>query len=136
MQIKHLIPLAIITVFAGCANKQPLSTIEATDYAMSCQALIKEINLVRSQYENETNGNTAKNIIGGVLTLGIYSADDEKAILLRERAKSLQTIYTIKHAKGECKELNKEDLQNENKIIQGIKETKEIVKTAKDAVTE
>lgn len=130
MKKMYFIPFIafIMLSFSGC-GKQPVATVEATDYAMSCEALREEIKNVRSQWQAESDQNTAKNIIGGVLTLGIYDADEEKELMLRERAKSLQLIYTIKQAKGECEPLTKEDIKVDNTVQKTVKETKETVKS-------
>ncbi|WP_331773825.1 hypothetical protein [Sulfurospirillum sp. 1612] len=123
--IKILIStIAISALFFGCASKEPLSTVEATDYAMSCNALISEISNIRSQLKTEEDKNLAKNIVGKTLTLGIYSANDDKALLLRERAKSLQLIYTIKQAKNECKQLTEKDLKVDSMPVHEIKNIK------------
>ncbi|MDX1808317.1 MAG: hypothetical protein R3331_02130 [Sulfurospirillaceae bacterium] len=124
--------IAISALFFGCASKEPLSTVEATDYAMSCNALISEISDIRSQLQTEETTNEAKNIIGKTLTFGIYSADNEKAILLRERAKSLQLIYTIKQAKNECKQLTEKDLQVNSTPVREIKNLKAQTKELKN----
>ena len=130
---KITIPVLLSSlIFIGCSNKEPMATVEATDYAMSCEALKNEINLVRSQYQDENNTNLAKNVVGGILTMGIYSADKEKATLLRERAKSLQLIYTIKQAKGECEALTTEDMKVDNTVVRTSKEVKETVKKVTD----
>ena len=126
--MKHLLfTLAVLLIFVGC-GKQPISTVEATDYAMTCEALINEIKEIRGQWQSEQDTNLAKDIVGGVLTLGLYGADEEKEIMLRERAKSLQLIYTIKQARGECKALTKEDIKVNNQVITTVNETKETVK--------
>lgn len=123
--------LSFIQFFTACSSKQPMGTLEATDYAMTCEALKNEINLVRSQWESETNQNTAKNVIGGIVTMGLYSADKEKETILRERAKNLQLIYTIKQAKGECEKLNSEDVKVDNEFI---RTSKEIKNTSKEII--
>lgn len=125
---KILIPTLLLSaLFVGCANKEPLSTVEATDYAMSCDALLSEIKDIRTQLSTEKDKNLAKNVVGKTLTLGIYSADDEQEIMLRERAKALQLIYTIKQAKGECRALSQEDL----KVDSVVKQTKDTIKETK-----
>ena len=127
---KKIIYIGLLSfLFIGCSSKEPIATVEATDYALSCDALILEIKEVRNQLGSEKDKNLASNIIGKTLTLGMYSADEEKEIMLRERAKSLQLIYTIKQAKGECRALTQDDISVDNKVIQG---TKEITKTVKE----
>lgn len=139
MQKKYLITLGtlvIAAILSGCSQKEPIGTVEATDYAMSCEALKDEINLVRGQYQDEQNSNTAKNIAGAILTLGIVGADKEKEIMLRERAKNLQLIYAIKQAKGECKELSTNDVKVDNQVVQTTKEIKETVTETKKTILE
>ncbi|AXX87148.1 hypothetical protein AMRN_1412 [Malaciobacter marinus] len=131
MKKNIFIAITAATVMIGCA-KQPIATVEATDYAMSCEALIHEIKEIRTQLSNEENKNLAKNVVGKVMTLGIYSADEEEEIMLRERAKSLQLIYTIKQAKGECKALTREDIKIDNAVIQTTKEAKETINSLKE----
>ncbi|KAB7885223.1 hypothetical protein [Poseidonibacter ostreae] len=139
MKVKYLSPLILSILFVGC-TKEPIATVQATDYALSCKALNKEINNMKEQYSDAKGVNTAKNIVGGIMTLGLYSSNNENEIMLRERAKSLQLIYAIKQAKGECKELSSEDLKPENKIITIAKESKEIIiesaKATKETISE
>lgn len=111
-------------VLAGCSSKAPVATIEATDYALSCETLLQEIRETREKWQDEGNINTTKNIVGGVLTFGIYGANKEDELMLRERVKALQLIYTIKQAKGECKELSKKDIDIDTGIAHNIKTTK------------
>lgn len=132
---KSILMSIIFAIFvSGCASKKPISTIEATDYAMSCNTLLTEINETRSKWQHEESGNTAKNIVGGILTLGIYDANEEDELMLRERVKSLQLIYTIKQAKGECNELSAKDVQVDSGISNTIKNTKQNTKNAIDAI--
>ncbi len=132
MQKKYLLPLAIATILGGCSSKEPLAAVEATDYAMSCGALINEINLVRSQFQKEKDTINATKI----LTFGIFGNDNEKEILLRERAQSLQLLYTIKQSKGECKTLDSEDTKVDSSITRQTKEVKDTVKSTKKAIME
>jgi predicted component of type VI protein secretion system len=134
---KKIVYISLLSaLFIGCSSKEPIATVEATDYALSCNALISEIKEVRAQLSTEKDVNLASNVIGKTLTLGIYSADTEKEIMLRERAKSLQLIYTIKQAKGECRALTKDDINVDNTIINQTKEIKNTVKETKEVITE
>lgn len=133
---KSIFSIAVMAIiFSGCA-KQPIATVEATDYAMSCEALIQETKDIKAMLSSEQNANLAKNVVGKVMTFGIYSADEEQEILLRERAKNLQLLYTIKQAKGECKALQTADLKQDNAVVQTAKEVKSTYNDTKKALSE
>jgi len=128
---KLLSVVGISTILmSGCGsnNQSTLSTVQATDFAMSCDALIAETKNIKISLGDEENTNLAKNVIGKVLTMGIYSAGEEDEVVLRERIKSLQLIYAMKQAKNECRALTENDVKVDNVIVRSVDEVKDTVK--------
>jgi len=104
-------------LFSGCGSDPEVSKYsvsEATDYAMSCQTILNEIKAVRGKVNNE------ENLIEAMIPSYLKNTEEltsRDKIVLYERVKSLQLLYAVKQAKGECRELNSGDMQGERKSM-------------------
>jgi hypothetical protein len=74
---------------------------------------------------------TDENIIESFIPnsiLGKEELTEKDIIILSERKKSLQIMYTIKQSKGECRELTIQDMKQDSKLTKTVKDVSETVK--------
>ncbi len=61
--------------------------------------------------------------------------NEQDILILRERTKSLQLIYTIKQAKNECRALTARDTEVDSNIVKSVKKIKNTTNEVLDVIT-
>lgn len=121
-----LITLCAICLMTGCASSSATpskySVTEPTDYAMDCNSLLNEIKVINTKLNNKDN--LLESFVPDSLMDKEHLTDNDK-LVLSERKKSLQLIYTLKEAKHECRTLTVNDTRQDKKITRIIKEVKD-----------
>jgi len=119
-------------LFSGCSSSpapsSKYSVSEPTDYAMSCDSLLNEISAIKGKLNND---DTLVEMFVPDYLLDKESLTEQDILVLRERRKSLQCIYTLKENKGECRTLTVEDTKEKRKTKIG-RSAEEIKKTASE----
>jgi hypothetical protein len=130
---KIVISAAAMLLISGCSSKDPsaskFSVTEPTDYAMSCDSLLNEIKAIDAKLNNDDN--LLESFVPDYL-LNKETLTENDVLVLRERKKSLQLIYTLKEAKHECRTLTVDDTRDKTKLGK----TAEQIKTTVDEVTQ
>jgi len=126
---KILIGSVIALSIVGCSSKSPgtskFTVTEPTDYAMTCDSILNEIKAIKAKLNNDENL-LEKFIPDYLLTKEPLTECD--VLILSERKKSLQLIYTLKEAKNECRTLTVYDTKEKSKIGKTTDIIKETVK--------
>ncbi len=136
MYKKTLLIAFSVILFAGCSGKSnyvsKYSVAEATDYAMDCNALLSEIKILKAKINNDEN--LLESFIPNSL-LNKEELNEQDILILRERTKSLQLIYTIKQAKNECRALTARDTEVDSNIVKSVKKIKNTTNEVLDVIT-
>lgn len=134
---KTLIGLASVILISGCSSKSEnlskYSVTEATDYAMSCDSLLNEIKVIKAKINH--NDNFLESFVPDYLK-GTETLTENDILVLTERKKSLQLIYTLKEAKNECRTLTVDDTKEGSKgIVKAVKDVKGVVTEVSTEIT-
>lgn len=126
---KVILASAVSMLLIGCSSSNTgtskFTVTEATDYAMSCDSILNEIRAIKAKLNNDENL-LEKFVPDYLLTKEPLTECDE--LILSERKKSLQLIYTLKEVKKECRTLTVNDTKEKSKIVQAIDQVKKTVK--------
>ena len=135
MTKKIMIAAAFAVLMGGCSSKSvntsKYSVTEPTDYAMNCNSLLNEIKAIKAKINNDDS--LLQTFVPDYL-LGSESLSDDDKLVLSERKKSLQLIYTLKEAKGECRKLTVADTEEKGKIVKSIEKVKSTASKVSDAI--
>ena len=109
--IKKVIMGSVMAMFiVGCSSSNTgtskFTVAEPTDYAMSCDSILNEIGAIKAKLNND-DSLIEKFVPDYLLNKEELTECDE--LILKERKKSLQLIYTLKQAKDECRRRKEED---------------------------
>jgi len=136
MIIKSLSIGVVALLMVGCSGSPKVSkysVTEPTDYAMSCDSLLNEIGAIKARLNNDDS--LVEKFVPDYL-LNKEDLSEEDILVLRERRKSLQLIYTLKENKNECRTLTLQDTKEKSKLGKTtaiVKETtNEVVDTIQD----
>ena len=129
-----LIGAVVVLSVVGCSSKtmtSKYSVSEPTDYAMSCDSLLNEIRAIKGKLNNDDN--LLETFVPDYL-LNKESFSDEDILVLSERKKSLQLIYTLKENKGECRTLTVNDTKEKSKIANTAQEIKNTASEVQEVI--
>lgn len=129
-----LIGAVVVLSVVGCSSKtmtSKYSVSEPTDYAMSCDSLLNEIRALKGKLNNDDN--LLETFVPDYL-LSKETFTEQDRLILSERKKSLQLIYTLKEAKQECRTLTLEDTKEKSKIGKTAEKVKNTVSEVSDVI--
>lgn len=130
-----LIAVILIVTMTGCGGKtintSKYSVSEPTDYAMSCDSLLNEIAAIKAKLQDDDN--LVEKFVPDYL-LNKESLTEEDMLVLSERKKSLQLIYTLKENKGECRTLTVEDTKEKSKLAKTAQYVKDTATEVSDVI--
>jgi hypothetical protein len=127
--ITKIITIGVMaSLMVGCSSTpktSKFSVTEPTDYAMSCESLLNEIGAIKAKLHNDDS--LVEKFVPDYL-LNKENLTENDMLVLSERRKSLQLIYTLKENKNECRTLTLEDTKEKSKIGKTADSVKETVK--------